>query len=319
MNLLHMKYAIAVANNNSINKAADELYVGAPALSRAIKDLEANLGTSLFERSAKGMFLTADGELFIQYAKKILKEVDGIESLFKNGTDKKEQFSVTVPRASYITKAFVDFTLKIDKNIKCDLFYNESDSFGVINNVVKDDFKLGILRCNEQQESFYKIMMAEKGITGELITEFSYVLLVSKDSRLNSKKLITYNDTEMYTEIIHSDTGISASNGSKVKNEELPSHGGNKIFVSEGGSRFEILSKNPDTFMWVSAVPDDLLKRYNLVLRRCNETNQNYKDILIHRNDYSLSSLDNIFIEELIKTKREVFDKMIDNSNKNAR
>ena len=38
MNLLHMKYAMAVAETKSINKAAEELLVGAPALSRAIKE-----------------------------------------------------------------------------------------------------------------------------------------------------------------------------------------------------------------------------------------------------------------------------------------
>ena len=56
MKLLHMKYALAVAEARSINKAAEELLVGAPALSRAIKELENTLGVTLFERSARGMF-----------------------------------------------------------------------------------------------------------------------------------------------------------------------------------------------------------------------------------------------------------------------
>ena len=65
MNLQHMKYAIVIAQTQSINKAAEQLYVGQPTLSRAIKELEGNLGITLFERSTKGMTLTADGELFI--------------------------------------------------------------------------------------------------------------------------------------------------------------------------------------------------------------------------------------------------------------
>ena len=74
MNLLHMKYAVEIAETNSINKAAEVLYVGQSALSRAIKDLEASLGVTLFERSAKGMFLTADGEVFVRCAKTVLKQ-----------------------------------------------------------------------------------------------------------------------------------------------------------------------------------------------------------------------------------------------------
>ena len=71
MNLLHMKYALVVAEKHSINKAAQQLIVGAPALSRAVKELENSLGVILFERSVKGMTLTPDGELFVMYAKKL--------------------------------------------------------------------------------------------------------------------------------------------------------------------------------------------------------------------------------------------------------
>ena len=81
-------------------------------LSRAIKELESGLGVTLFDRSAKGMFLTPDGELFVQHAKKALKQVDDIENLFRDGTTAKQQFSVSVPRASYIADAFTQFTKK---------------------------------------------------------------------------------------------------------------------------------------------------------------------------------------------------------------
>ena len=87
MNLLHMKYAVEIAETNSINKAADKLYVGQSALSRAIKELEASIGVTLFERSAKGMFLTPDGEIFIRYAKNILKQQNKVLT----------SFSVTMP------------------------------------------------------------------------------------------------------------------------------------------------------------------------------------------------------------------------------
>ena len=63
MNLVHLKYAVEVAETGSINKASEKLYVSQPNLSRAIKELEASLGVTRFDRSAKGMVLTPDGEL----------------------------------------------------------------------------------------------------------------------------------------------------------------------------------------------------------------------------------------------------------------
>ena len=53
MNLVHLKYAVEVAETGSINKASEKLYVSQPNLSRAIKELEASLGVTIFDRSAK--------------------------------------------------------------------------------------------------------------------------------------------------------------------------------------------------------------------------------------------------------------------------
>lgn len=307
MNLLHMKYALAVAESKSINKAADELLVGAPALSRAIKELENSLGVTLFERSAKGMLLTPDGELFVSYAKKVLKQIDDIETIFKEGTATKKQFSISVPRASYIATAFAEFSKRIDPKSETEIFYKETNAYRVINNILKEDYKLGILRYSEQYDEYYKAMMNEKGLTSELIVEFSYVLIMSKDCPLSKLDRITFNDLKSYIEIAHADPYVPSLPLSVVKKDELPDHEGCRIFVFERCSQFELLSKNPCTYMWVSSTPKDLLARYGLVERTSVDNKRKYKDVLIYHRDYKLSDLDKIFIEELVKAKREAF------------
>lgn len=91
MNLVHLKYAVEVAETGSINKASEKLYVSQPNLSRAIKELEASLGVTIFDRSAKGMVLTPDGEVFVRYARSILRQVDAIEEVFSKGTTEKKK------------------------------------------------------------------------------------------------------------------------------------------------------------------------------------------------------------------------------------
>ena len=307
MNLLHMKYAMVIAETKSINKAADELLVGAPALSRAVKELEAGLGVTLFERSAKGMFLTPDGEVFVRYAKQVLKQIDDIEEKFKNGSTAKKQFSISVPRASYVADAFASFTKKIDRLSETEIYYKETNASRVIKNLLHEDYKLGILRYSEQYESYYRIMMKEKGITSELIADFQYVIAVSKDSPLNKKADISFDDLTDYIEIAHADPYVPSLPVSEVKKAELPNTGHCRIFIFERGSQFELLSKNPDTYMWVSPIPKELLDRYGLTERRIKAYKRVYKDVLIHRNDYRLSELDKMFIEELVISKRKVF------------
>lgn len=304
MNLLHMKYAVEIAETKSINKAAEKLFVGQSALSRAIKELEASLGVTLFERSAKGMFLTPDGEVFVRYAKNVLKQVDDIENIFSEGKTAKKQFSVSVPRASYIADAFAKFSKLIENGTEAELFYKETNAMRAIKNILNDEFKLGIIRYAESYDKYYKEMMDEKGLEYELITEFRYMLLMNRESPLAKKEKITYEDLRELVMIAHADPYVPSLPLAQVKKEELPDNSDRKIFIFERASQFELLAENHDTFMWSSPIPQSLLDRYGLVQRYCDENKRMYKDILIHRRDYTLSELDNMFVEELVKAKR---------------
>ena len=57
--------------------------------------------------------------------------------------------------------------------------------------------------------------------------------------------------------------------------------------------------------MWVSPAPDELLRRYDLVLRKCTDNKRVYKDVLIYKHGYKLSKLDRQFITELCEAKRK--------------
>ena len=306
MNLLHMKYAVEIAETNSINKAADKLYVGQSALSRAIKELEASLGVTLFERSAKGMFLTADGEIFIRHAKNVLAQIDEIEDMFSGGTISKKHFSVSVPRASYIAEAFAEFSKVIDKDMQAEILYKETNSMRAVKNILQEDYKLGIIRYAENYDKYYKTMMDEKGLDYELITEFRHVLIMSYESPLAKKEKITYGDLVDLVEISNPEPYVPSLPLAEVRKEELSEISSRRIFVFERASQFELLSENPETYMWVSPVPKKTLERFDLVQRKCDENKRVYKDLLIHRKDYSHSELDNMFIEYVIKSKREV-------------
>lgn len=304
MNILHMKYAVEVAKVGSLNKASETLLIAQPNISRSIKELEADLGITIFDRSAKGMFLTPEGEEFINYAKGILKQIDHVEMLYKNGSMKKQKFSISVPRASYISDAFVQFTKNIgDKGVE--IFYKETNSQRTINNLLTHDYKLGIIRYAENYDKYFKIMLEEKGFYYELVTEFSYGLVMSKDNPMAKKEHIDYDDLENYIEIAHADPYVPSLPVTKVVKEELQDNINKRIFIFERASQFDLLSENPKTFMWVSPVPQKLLDRYNLVQKECNENKKVYKDVLIYKNGYKLSKLDKLFITELCNAKRK--------------
>jgi len=304
MNILHMKYAVEVAKAGSLNKASEVLYVALPNISRSIRELEADLGITIFDRTAKGMTLTPDGEVFIEYAREILRQIDQVEKLYKEGAVRKRKFSVSVPRASYVSDAFAQFTKMLGDDA-VEVFYKETNSQRAISNILERDYKLGIIRYAENYDRYFKTMLEEKGLCYEMVTEFTYVLLMSEESSLAQLEDITFDDLVDHIEIAHADPYVPSLPLAKVVKEELPDNIDRRIFIFERASQFDLLSQNPDTFMWVSPVPQSTLKRYGLVQKKCADNKKVYKDVLIYRDGYKLTDLDKKFITALCDSKRK--------------
>ena len=303
MNLLHMKQALVVAKCGSLGKASEELLIAAPNISRSIKELEADLGITIFDRTQNGMKLTPEGEEFLEFAKSILGQIDQVENYYKKGHPKKQTFSISVPRASYICEAFAEFSKYLSKDA-AEVFYKETNSQRTINNMLNHDYKLGIVRYAENYDMYFKTMLEEKGFNYELITEFTYKIIMSKNSPLAKLDTISFDDLVDYIEIAHADPYVPSVPVSKVVKEELSDDIERRIFVFERTSQFELLSRNLETFMWVSPIPQSLLDRYDLVQKECNENRKVYKDLLIYKNGYKLSKLDRQFITCLTEAKR---------------
>jgi DNA-binding transcriptional LysR family regulator len=81
MELRHLRYFIAVAELRSVRAASEQLHVTQPAISRQIKDLEDFIGAALFERTPRGLTLTAAGEAYLAQAREILARVDAANRL----------------------------------------------------------------------------------------------------------------------------------------------------------------------------------------------------------------------------------------------
>lgn len=306
MNILHMKYAVKVAEAGSINKAAEELYIAQPNLSRCVKELEADLGIIIFDRTSKGMTLTAEGSEFIRYAKKILEQIDDVERIYKHKEPAKQRFSISVPRASYISDAFARFTKKLSPKA-AEIYYMETNPSNVINNILKSGYRLGIIRYAAIYDKYFKEFLEEKGLAYEIIAEFRYVLVMSRNAAIADKETITFKDLQPMVEISHGDPYVPTLPLDVVRKEEQSEGISRHIFLFERGGQFDLLGENPETFMWVSPLPEKLLQRYDLVQKVCRDNKRVYRDVLIRKKEYSLTDLDKQFTVQLAESRRVCF------------
>lgn len=307
MNILHMKYAVEVANTRSISKAAENLYTSQPNLSRAIKTLESDLKIKIFKRSSKGLEITIDGEEFLLYAKNALSQIKKIESIYENRAEKKLRLSVCVPRASYFSYAFADFAKELDSTSSAEIIYKETNSMRSILNVVKEEYDLGIVRYQSTFEKYFHTLFEEKKLNFELLNEFSYVMAISKNNPLATKEKIVAEDLANYVEITHGDPYVPSLPLIDVKRAELSEFSKQRIMVFERGVQFSLLEQVPNTFMWVSPIPPELKDKFNLIERKCDFNTKTYKDVLIYRKKYHLSKLDHNFISKIEKAKYKYF------------
>ncbi len=303
MNIQYLKYALEVAKQKSISKASRALYMGQPNLSRAIKELEDELGITIFERNSKGIIPTPDGEEFLQYAKRILLQIDEVEEIYRVGKRKKSHFSACVPRAGYTAYAFAELSKSIDTNNPAEIFYKETNSMRTINSVLKGDYNLGIIRYQTTFEKYFESLFLEKNLVSETITEFSYVLAMSANNPLASKADIQPEDLSEYIEIAHADPYVPSLPVIDVKKAEMSEFVDKRIYVFERASQYMLLENVPNTFMWISPLPDEMLTQHNLIEKECTFSNKKYKDVLIYRKDYKLSELDKMFIANVHKAK----------------
>lgn len=307
MNITHLRYAIEVEKTGSISQAADNLYMGQPNLSKAIKELEESVGIIIFKRTSRGVIVTPSGFKFLRYAQNILNQLDEMESIYTIHKTNTQSLNVAFPRASYISQALTNFVNSLSLEKEIDINILETNNTKIIKNVVEGENSFGIIRFQSSQENFIKNYLFEKNLDFEEIYEFEYLALMSKNHPLANEKEVIYNKLHNYIEIVHGDITSPSVSYLDVKKQNPDLHPSKlKISVYERGSQFDLLSQVPTTYMWVSPIPQDILNRQGLIQRKCIVPNHKFKDFIIFPKSYKFNEYEKDFITEVKKVCTEI-------------
>ena len=292
MNILHVKYAVEVARAGSINKASETLLIAQPNLSRSIKELEADLGITIFDRSARGMVLTPDGEDFIHRAGAILAQIDEVESFYRGGHAVPKRFSVAYPASGYITAALTSFSSSIGEEA-AEFCFREAGMAASVAAVASSEFKLGIIRYPAVEDHRVKSALEGKGLSYELVAESSLCVLASNKLAPGRSEL-GISDLESRIEVC-CPSSVSPS-GKPVS--------ARRITVYGRAEAAELLSSDRGMYMWSSREPSFEIERYALAEYAVPVAGTEFRDVLIYRRDYRLSDYDRTFVTELCRSRR---------------
>lgn len=289
MNTVLLQYAVEVEKTGSINQAAANLYMDQPNLSKAIKSLEESLGAPIFKRTPKGVVPTSRGKIFLMHARNVLGQIEEMEHLYKPEQVNGVEFSLSMPRASYLSMVFSRFIGSLSRKKVMNVWMRETNSADTLKDVETGEYNLGIIRYPSYSEKYYAQVISAKGLVSERIFEYTSRLLMSGSHPLAGKEDIGSKDLLPYIEIAHGDGAKGTKDAQADK----------RIYVFERGSQFQLLCENTDTYMWVSPMPKELISRLQLVERPCTEQASTYYDVLVYRKGYSFTDWDKEFMREL--------------------
>lgn len=197
MTLAQLKYAITVANGNSMNEAARNLFISQPSLSAAIKDLEEEIGIELFRRTNRGISVTPEGEEFIGYARQVVEQYQLIETKYVNKESVKKKFSVSMQHYTFAVNAFVEMVKQFGMD-EYEFAVHETKTYDVIADVKDYKSEIGILYINEFNRQVLTKLFREYNLEFHELLECRIYVYMWKGHPLAKRKEIALEELEEY-------------------------------------------------------------------------------------------------------------------------
>lgn len=189
MTLLQIKYVLAIAEHDSMNKAAEALYISQPSLTGAVRELEKETGISLFLRTSRGVTLTAEGAEFLTYARQVYQQYELLNEKYVTGK-RKRRFSVSTQHYSFAVKAFVEMVKRFGTE-NYELSIRETTTYDVINSVGTMTSEIGVMYLSSFNRKVLTKLLSENELEFHRLTECCAYVYLWKNHPLANEKSIT--------------------------------------------------------------------------------------------------------------------------------
>lgn len=197
MTLTQLRYAITVANANSLNEASKKLFISQPSLSSSIKELEEETGIEIFRRSNRGISLTPDGEEFIGYARQVVEQYELIEAKYVAKEKSKKRFSVSMQHYTFAVNAFVEMVKQFGMD-EYEFAVHETKTYEVIEDVKNFKSEIGILYVNDFNRKVITKLFKEYDLEFFELLKCKIYVYMWKGHPLANQKEITLEELDEY-------------------------------------------------------------------------------------------------------------------------
>ncbi len=197
MTLQQLKYAIEIATRGSINEAAKRLFISQPSLSNAIKELEAELNITIFERTNKGISISVKGAEFLGYARQVLEQTELLENRYLDAKPSPQHFSVSTQHYAFSVNAFVNLMKKYALE-DYEFTLRETKTYEILEDVKNLRSEIGILYLNEFNSKVINKLMKENNLEFTVLFKATPHVFISAKNPLAKQERVTLEDLDSY-------------------------------------------------------------------------------------------------------------------------
>lgn len=197
MTLQQLKYMVTIAEKGNISKAAQELFISQPSLTNAVKELENELQFTVFERTNKGVIVSARGSEFLGYARQVLQQYGLLEERFLKQSGASPRFSVSTQHYPFAVKAFVEVIKRFD-SAHYDFMLRETQTYEIIDDVSRMKSEVGILYKSKANEPIIDKLLKQYSLSFEELFTLTPRVFISSMHPLAKKDALTLEELSDY-------------------------------------------------------------------------------------------------------------------------
>ena len=209
MTLNQMTYFKTLAETGHMGQAAEKLFLSQPSLSAAIKELETELDITIFERTGRGIRLSADGAAFIRGAVALLEQADDLKARFSaQPPEAPRSFSLSAQHYSFVADAFVEIMRGMSEN-RYSLTLREGRTLEIIDDVCERKSELGVLFLSASNRRPLTRLFASRGLDFRAIKQVEPHVFIRPEHPLSGHQRLSPRHLQDYPYICYEQGEVS--------------------------------------------------------------------------------------------------------------
>lgn len=299
MNLHHIHYAIEIARYGSFNKAAANLFISQPGLSRCIKELEDELGFKLFIRTSGGVLPTHQGQEFLHRAKRLNEQYVALEKQYStSGQLPVVQFSLACIRCVIVEFALTNLYARYRDSEYLNICACEESVEKVINHIYDGLYTIGLILVSNENRELMRQKCIHFDICWTSISKHSAYVQVGSKHPLAQRESVCLADLSPYPRATMTQDEVETTLYGANVHSYSPNTIKTRIVINDKSTMYALLANTDAYYIGLNL---SNLRRGNYDVRYIPvlDLDNSYELVFLRLKQHELTAIEEEFLEDI--------------------